>query len=90
VQTAIVSHAGQSQQAGTTCTEITGVNETCVNNSLPVGKKMGPWTPGNNCNNFTDNIFKKCKTCPPPTPNPTAPVNCMMVNGQQVCVATGI
>lgn len=65
VATAVVSHAGQSQQWGTTCTEITGVDEQCVNNSLPIGKKMGPWTPANNCNNFVDNIFKKCKPCGP-------------------------
>jgi len=42
--------------------------------------KPGPWTPGNNCNNFADNIFNKCKTCPPSPLNPSAPVNCMMVN----------
>jgi RHS repeat-associated protein len=89
VQTAIVNHAGQSQEAGTTCTEITNVNETCVNNQLPLGKKMGPWTPANQCNSFVDSVFNKCKNCKP-SPTPTAPVNCMMVNGQKVCVGTGI
>jgi hypothetical protein len=90
VPTAITNHAGQSGWAGTQCTEVMSwVNETCVNNALPIGKKMGPWTFSNNCNNFADDILKRCKSCPS-TPTPSAPVNCMMVNGQQVCVATGI
>lgn len=60
-----------------------------LNNQLPVGKKMGPWTLKNNCNNFADDICNKCKNCAL-SPTPSAPVNCVMVNGQQLCVATGI
>ncbi|HUP60795.1 MAG TPA: RHS repeat-associated core domain-containing protein, partial [Thermoanaerobaculia bacterium] len=88
VPTAITNHAGQSQQAGTTCTEIKGVDETCVNNQIPIGKKMGPWTPSNNCNNFAEQIFKKCESCTKPFPSSFGP--CATVNGQTVCAATGI
>jgi hypothetical protein len=68
------------------------VDEQCVNNSLPIGKKMGPWTPGNNCNNFTDNIFKKCKPCAPknePFPTPFGPC-AKLADGTTVCAGTGI
>lgn len=71
VPTAITSHSGQSQQAGTTCTEIIDADEECVNNQLPIGKRMGRWTPNRNCNTFADDVLDRCTPCkvkPPSKP----------------------
>jgi len=61
VDTAITDHRGQSLFPGTVCTEITNVNEKCVNSKLPIGKRMGTWGPTNNCNTFVDGVLNGCK-----------------------------
>lgn len=64
VQTAVVRHTGQSDAPGTSCTDVTGVDEGCVNRRLTTGTPTGRWTPWNNCNSFIDQVTQSCQTCP--------------------------
>jgi RHS repeat-associated protein len=68
VKTTINLHTGQSKAPGVECTEITDVNEQCVNDLLRPGTPTGRWTPINQCNVVAANILNQCKTCTPRRP----------------------
>ncbi|MEK6372270.1 MAG: RHS repeat-associated core domain-containing protein [Acidobacteriota bacterium] len=74
VPTAVRDHRGQSQESGTTCTEIRGVDEQCVNNALTGGCPTGPWATDNNCNTFVDQVLWRCNPCRQAT-RPAAPAS---------------
>lgn len=49
-----------SDEVGTSCEEITHVDEDCVNRELTIGKKLGSWGLFNNCLTFTDDVISRC------------------------------
>jgi RHS repeat-associated protein len=67
VDTAIVAHTGQSTDPGTSCREIPWVDQNCVNQQLELGRRTGRWTPFNQCNSFTRDVFNTCRSCKTPS-----------------------
>jgi uncharacterized protein RhaS with RHS repeats len=62
VDTAVVDHSGQSDDPGTSCVEITWVEEECVDQQIAdLGRSTGGWKPWNNCNTFVDDVFDQCR-----------------------------
>lgn len=70
VETAVVSHSGQSKEPGTNCEVVPDVDEECVNRALELGRPTGEWSPVNQCNSFTDLVIQRClPQCPRPAPS---------------------
>jgi RHS repeat-associated protein len=61
-KTAVTDHSAEAISPGD-CTDVPGVDEACVNNSLKVGTPTGRWTPTNQCNSFANDVLDKCSTC---------------------------
>jgi RHS repeat-associated protein len=59
-KTAVIDHAGESSKPGSKCSLIPLIDEDCVNKELDIGKSLGKWSLGNQCNSFVDNIITKC------------------------------
>jgi RHS repeat-associated protein len=61
-ETAIRDHSGESTKPGSSCEEMKCIDETCVNNELILGKRLGRWSPGSNdCQQFTSWTLSKCR-----------------------------
>ncbi len=64
--TAITDHSGQSEDPNATCEEIPWADENKVNEQLEIGKRLGKWTTGNNCQTFAGEVLLKSDTRPKP------------------------
>ncbi len=53
----IVDH---SDQIAESCKEITYADEDCVNAELDLGKPLGHFSLGNNCQTFVSKVLRKC------------------------------
>jgi len=72
-KTAVTDHSAEAISPGD-CTDVPGVDEACVNNSLKVGTPTGRWTPTNQYNSFANDVLDKCSTCKKSNPQyPTLP-----------------
>ena len=60
--TEITDHTGRSDEAGSTCEEVKGVDEDKVNKELEIGKPLGPWGLHNNCRSFVDDVLRRSRT----------------------------
>lgn len=94
-QTQVQIYGGNKK--GTTCTEITDVDEKCVDDATWTDKKgwgatNGAWSPWNQCQTWTNDILNKCKKkCPKNEPFPTPFGPCAkLTDGTTVCAGTGI
>ena len=93
-QTQVQIYKGNKK--GTNCTEITDVDEKCVDdatwtNSKGWGATNGAWAPWNQCQSWTNNILSKCmkKCMKGPSPTPFGP--CVTTaDGKTVCAGSGI
>lgn len=58
-----VDHTGQSSRPGSTCKEVAGVDEGCINSYIAPGNKTGSWIPGvNTCGEVSfDLLLRKCR-----------------------------
>jgi hypothetical protein len=54
---AVTDHSGDTEKQ---CYDVPGVNESCVNNKLKVGKDLGDWSSGNQCNSFVGDVLTDC------------------------------
>jgi hypothetical protein len=60
---AIVDHRGQSERIEADCSAVPGVDPTCVEQALPIGKPQGLWIPTvNDCQTFARGIIEKCRS----------------------------
>lgn len=50
-----------SKETSKNCSEISSIDEDCVNQELEIGRSTGKWGPRNNCNTFADNIIDMCR-----------------------------
>jgi RHS repeat-associated protein len=58
--TQTVDHSGQSKEPGAQCTEVHGVNESCVDSKIEPGKPTGSWMPTNTCGDFAFRTINAC------------------------------
>jgi RHS repeat-associated protein len=48
------------EQPNKPCQTIPDVDEGCVNRELAIGRELGRFTPGNNCQSFVRDVLQKC------------------------------
>lgn len=60
--TIVKDHSDQSEQEGASCQKMNNVDERCVNSKLELGKKLGTWTPFNQCQAYACSVVTKCRT----------------------------
>jgi RHS repeat-associated protein len=67
--TYVGDETGDSQRPGSTCDPVDNVDEDCVNQELATnseykgmqhGRELGYWGPGNTCQDFADDVLRKC------------------------------
>jgi hypothetical protein len=53
-------HSGEGGRAGSGRQPVPGVDAACVDRELEVGKKLGTWTPWNQCQTFAKQVLDRC------------------------------
>ena len=56
----VIPHPGQGNKPGSSCVVVEEVDEDCVNKKLELGRKLGRWTPGNQCQSFALQVIDEC------------------------------
>lgn len=57
----VTNHSGRSKEKGASCREVNGVDEQKVNDQLKIGRSLGRWTVGNQCQSFASDVLKNAK-----------------------------
>ena len=60
----ITDHSGRSHEPGASCKAVDNVDENKVNELLELGRPLGRWTPGNQCQSFVGDVLKKSRNSP--------------------------
>ncbi len=60
----VTDHSGRSEEKGSTCEKVDNVDEKKVNNQLEIGRPLGRWTPGNQCQSFSSDVLKNARNTP--------------------------
>jgi RHS repeat-associated protein len=60
-QTSINDHKGESERAGVCCEKVGGADPVIVNRELETGKRMGRFSPTNNCFTFVNQVIWKAR-----------------------------
>lgn len=53
----VVDHSGFSKSPGAKCTEVSNVDEEKVNRQLRLGRRLGTWSLGNQCQSFVSDVI---------------------------------
>jgi RHS repeat-associated protein len=56
----VVPHPGEGNKPGSSCAVVEEVDEDCVNKKLELGRKLGRWTAGNQCQSFALQVIAEC------------------------------
>jgi RHS repeat-associated protein len=68
----VTDHRGRSNEPGASCKKVDGVNEQKVNDALKIGRPLGTWGIGNQCQSFVRQTIREALLEPPP-PAPAIP-----------------
>ncbi|MCI1278362.1 MAG: hypothetical protein LKG23_05185 [Nitrospira sp.] len=60
----ITDHSGRSHEPGASCKAVDNVDENKVNKLLELGRPLGRWTSGNQCQSFVGDVLKKSRNSP--------------------------
>jgi hypothetical protein len=60
----VLNHAGRSEEKGASCKEVPNVDEKKVNDQLKIGRPLGRWTPGNQCQSFANGVLTNARNSP--------------------------
>jgi hypothetical protein len=72
-ETAVNDHTGEADKPGSRCVPIKDVNEACVTRELQDGRKLGRWSPTNQCQTFAAEVLERCSTKPVELPDTSRP-----------------
>jgi len=74
----VVDHTGQAEQANANCEVVDNVDEDIVNDLLELGRPLGRFSPGNNCQTFVSQTLwlatPRTRIVPAPSPLPDVPL----------------
>ena len=60
----VTDHSGRSKEKGASCEMVPNVDENKVNDLLKIGKPLGNWTPGNQCQSFAHSVLNAARNSP--------------------------
>jgi RHS repeat-associated protein len=60
----VTDHSGRSKEQGASCKEVPNVDEKKVNDQLKIGRPLGRWTPGNQCQSFAKGVLNSARNSP--------------------------
>ena len=62
----VTDHSGRSKNPEADCKKVDNVDEKKVNDQLKIGRDLGKWLPGNNCQSFVREVLGNASTAAPP------------------------
>jgi len=67
--TGVADHTGEAAKRSAICRKVSDVDEWRVNRALRLERRLGRWTPWNQCHSFVDSVLRKARrSAPPETP----------------------